>query len=63
MVGAAVRKPRVPNDKKVHRVTDNRLLIIIIITTTIFIVLSSYTIKVVGSQVPELKNKNIYVLN
>ena len=24
MVGAAVRKPRVPNDK-VHRVTDNRL--------------------------------------
>ena len=24
MVGAAVRKPRVPNDK-LHRVTDNRL--------------------------------------
>jgi len=24
MVGAAIRKPRVPNDK-LHRVTDNRL--------------------------------------
>ena len=24
MIGAAVRKPRVPNDK-LHRVTDNRL--------------------------------------